>query len=363
MATNTHIQQSGGLRRRRSTILVLVLSIAAGALTGKTALPTKPSAAAAPRSAAGGRSYSYGWPIKPFDRQHPIRGYFGDPRTVFAARASTRALLTSGGDFSFHRGIDISTPDGTPVYPVASGVVSRAEAEVIEVDSGNGTLFEYWHLIRNVSVGDRVTKNETLLGRVMPGAQHVHLSELRDGHLVNPLAPGHLGPYADATSPTVGAITFRRRDNGPTLLPECLRGKVELVAEAFDIPAMPVPGRWHGLPVSPATLSYRIEVANTRRVVVPETTAMDVRNVLPASGRLWSTYARGTHMNMPQFGSRRFWYQPGVYLYKLGAAALDTRRLRDGVYRIRVTASDTADNSGSASQTFTVDNFGPRACS
>src|ERR1700730_14677417 len=26
--------------------------------------------------------FAYHWPIKPFDRQHPIRGDFGDPRTV-----------------------------------------------------------------------------------------------------------------------------------------------------------------------------------------------------------------------------------------------------------------------------------------
>ena len=363
MATNTHIQQRGGLRRRTSTILVLTLSIAGGALAGMTAIPTKPSAAAVPHASASGRSYSYGWPIKPFDRQHPIRGYFGDPRTVFAGRASAHALLRGGGDFSFHRGVDIAAPDGTFVYPVASGVVTRAESEVIEVDSGGGTLFEYWHLVRDVSIGDHVTRNQTVLGRVMPGAHHVHLSELRGGRLVNPLAPGHLGPYDDATAPAVAAITFRRRDDGPTVLPECVRGQVELVAEASDTPAVPVPGQWHGLPVSPAALSYRVDAAKTGRAVVPETTAMDVRDVLPTSGQLWRTYVRGTHMNMPQFGRRRFWYQPGVYLYKLGVTPLDTRRLRDGVYRIRVTAMDTAGNSGSATQTFTVDNRGPRACS
>jgi murein DD-endopeptidase MepM/ murein hydrolase activator NlpD len=362
MATNTHIQQ-GGARRRMSFTLALVVSISAGAMAGRTAIPSEQSAAAPARQTAAAGSYSYGWPIKPFDRPHPVRGNFGDPRTVFTGRASTRGLLTSGGDFSFHRGIDISAPDGTFVYPVASGVVTRAEAQVIEVDSGNGRLFEYWHLIRNVSVGDRVARNETVLGRIMPGAQHVHLSELQNGHLVNPLAPGHLGPYTDTTAPTVRAITFRRRDTGPALLPECLRGKVELVAEAADSPAMPVPGIWHDLPVSPATVSFRIEVVKTGRAVVPETTAVDVRNVLPTSGQLWQTYARGTHMNMPQFGARRFWYQPGVYLFKLGSSAFDTRRLRDGVYRLRVTASDTAGNRGSATQTFTVQNWAHGVCS
>jgi murein DD-endopeptidase MepM/ murein hydrolase activator NlpD len=362
MATTTHIQKGGALRRIR-TILLLVVSIGAGALAGGTTLPAEWSAAAPVRKLAQGRPYSYGWPIKPFDRQHPIRGNFGDPRTVFAGRASHRGLLTSGGDFSFHRGIDISAPDGTLVYPVESGVVTRAEAEVIEVDSGGGAIFEYWHLVRHVSVGDRVVKNETVLGRIMPAAHHVHLSELRDGRLVNPLAPGHLGPYSDTTTPSVRAITFRHGDTGPALLPECVRGSAELVAEASDTPAMAVPGQWHGLPVSPAALSFRIEVAKTGRVVVPETIAMDVRHQLPASQRLWETYARGTHMNMPQFGTRRFWYQPGVYLFRLGSPSFDTRRLRNDVYRLTATAYDTAGNRGSATQVFTVQNGRSSGCS
>ncbi len=29
---------------------------------------------------SAGRAPAYGWPVKPFHRQHPVRGYFGDPR-------------------------------------------------------------------------------------------------------------------------------------------------------------------------------------------------------------------------------------------------------------------------------------------
>ncbi len=361
MATTTHIAKGGALRRS-GTILTLVLSIAVGALAGRTALPTE-SSAAAPVQQSASASYSYGWPVKPFDRQHPIRGNFGDPRTVFGGRPTQHGVMTSGGDFSLHRGVDISAPNGTAVYPVASGVVTRAQAEEIDIDSGNGLTFEYWHLVRTVSVGDHVERNQTVLGHIMPGAQHVHLSELRNGRLVNPLAPGHLGPYADTTMPAVKAITFRRGASATPILPDCVSGSVELIAEAIDTPALPVPGMWRNLPVSPAALSYRIEVAKTGRAVVPETTAMDVRNALPGStADIWRTYARGTHMNMPQFGPRRYWYQPGVYLFKLTPNQFDTRRLRNDVYELTVTARDTAGNHSSTTQVFTVRNGRGNTC-
>jgi hypothetical protein len=50
---------------------------------------------------------SYGWPIKPFHRQHPIRGYFGDPRTLaWEGQPGLDSELTPGS-FSFHNGVDI----------------------------------------------------------------------------------------------------------------------------------------------------------------------------------------------------------------------------------------------------------------
>jgi hypothetical protein len=61
-------------------------------------------------------------------------------------------------------------------------------------------------------------------------------------------------------------------------------------------------------------------------------------------------------MNMVQMGSHRYWYQPGLYLFKLTPGLFDTRRLRDGVYRFVVTAWDTAGNHGSTFQIVNVHN-------
>ena len=73
----------------------------------------------------------------------------------------------------------------------------------------------------SLCVGWRV---RDVVGHILKASKHVHLTELRDGKPVNPLAPGHIGPYEDTSSPTVGAITFRSSDTGPELLPERVAG-------------------------------------------------------------------------------------------------------------------------------------------
>src|SRR5687768_15684489 len=58
----------------------------------------------------------YGWPVRPFDVQHPIRGQFGDPRI---------GMTPNGVHHSFHFGVDVSAPNGTAVYATMDGVVVR----------------------------------------------------------------------------------------------------------------------------------------------------------------------------------------------------------------------------------------------
>jgi murein DD-endopeptidase MepM/ murein hydrolase activator NlpD len=354
MATNTHTQC--GARRRLATMFLLAAAIGGGALAGRTALPAETSTAAPTRQIeSAAQASSYGWPVKPFDRQHPVRGSFGDPRSVFHGHPTPRGLMTSRCACSYHPGIDISAADGSAVYPVRSGVVRIVTPQWVEVDSADGLAFQYWHIIPAVRVGDHVQARESVLGRIMRASEHVHLTELQDGKPVNPLAPGHIGPYVDTTTPSVGAITFRSRDTRPELLPEFLHGRIEIIASASDVPAIPVPGMWSGLPITPAKLSYRIESFPKKQLAVPETASMDVSRRLPSTSDMWHSYARGSHMNMVQMGVHRYWYQPGVYLFKL-AQAFDTSKLKDGVYQVTVTAWDTAGNHSSTSQIINVHN-------
>src|SRR5438270_676813 len=82
------------------------------------------AAAFALRAAA----YAYGWPVKPFDRQHAIRGSFDDPRQDMRKDGQPQ--------YSFHSGIDISAPNGAPVYAVAAGWVSHRPDAIVVTSPG-----------------------------------------------------------------------------------------------------------------------------------------------------------------------------------------------------------------------------------
>ena len=91
--------------------------------------------------------WSYGWPLKPFDRPHPVRGYLDDPRI-----SSDLTLRT------FHFGIDISAAPGTPVFAIEAGTARRPLRSTVYVRSGVRT-FEYWHIVPVVRTGQRVGRH------------------------------------------------------------------------------------------------------------------------------------------------------------------------------------------------------------
>jgi len=300
----------------------------------------------------------YGWPVKPFHRQHPVRGILGDPRTIFSGPPTRDTVLHGGGEFDFHKGIDIVAAPDTPVYPVRDGRVTKITLvhtrESITVDSRQGHSFEYWHVRPRVSEGQWVTAEKTVLGTVLPEVGHVHLTELRYGCVLNPLAPGHLTPYTDRTVPRVAAVIFQTAA-GDTIRPNLVRGRVLLVANAYDTASMPVPGAWHGMPVVPALLTWRIQ-SWTGKVVVPTRVAADFRISIPPRSAFWRIYARGTFQNMAAFSDYYSYLHPGVYLFKLTPLPFDTRQLRDGVYDLVVTAADIRGNSSSLTRRFTIHN-------
>jgi hypothetical protein len=172
---------------------------------------------------------------------------------------------------------------------------------------------------------------------------------------VNPLGPGRLTPYRDATTPRVTAITLRHGDRGAELNASRVSGRTFLYARAADTPSLPVPGRWHGFPVTPAVVTWRIETASGR-VVVGSHTARDVRRLVPKNDEFWTTFARGTHQNWPVFSDGKAQGVTGRFVFRLTPKGLDTAGLADGNYVLVVSVADSAGNHASHSLDFTIDN-------
>ena len=180
--------------------------------------------------------HAYSWPLKPFDRQHPVRAFFDDPR------------IREGATHAFHFGIDIAAPDGTKVYAVEPGTVHLESGMAVSVVSPDGThTFGYWHIVPSVR-HHQFVRRPALLGVIGRGWEHVHFAESRNRRYVNPLRPGALGPYVDHTPPSVADVEIARTDTGA----------LTVVADAFDTPSPRVPGAWADEPVTPALLEWRL---------------------------------------------------------------------------------------------------------
>lgn len=297
---------------------------------------------------------AYPWPIKPFDKPHPIRANFGDPRTVFFDQPPI--ALEGPGQFSFHNGIDISAPGGTAVYPVTNGIAHYLAPTWIVVRTLHAE-YRYIHIFPVVREGQHVFRSRTILGYVEASAGHLHFSELR-GDAVNPLRRGHLEPYFDHVEPTVSELILRRSD-GHALDLRAACGRFAILATAQDATALPVPGAFAGLAVAPAIVSWELRALDGRMIVRPRIVANFLKP-LPANARFWNVYARGTFQNSARFGRTQLSRLQGRFLFVL-SSDFDSHRLANGTYVLNIDARDARGNHGTLSETITVANGSP-AC-
>jgi hypothetical protein len=301
---------------------------------------------------ASAEASAYSWPVKPFDKQHPIRANFGDPRTRFWNTMLTRGL-EGPGMFQFHNGIDIAAPAGTPVYPVASGTATLIDGAAVLVRTKGHGVFQYFHIIPAIEDGQRVVARRTVLGYVIGAYDHVHFGEIRSRRVRNPLAPDGIKPYRDRTVPEVDSISLRPLSSLATLDTANVCGTVSLVAAAHDTPPIPVPGAFAGFPVSPALITWSLARVDGL-TYVQDVPAADFRTTLPVTRTFWNVYARGSYQNAPRFSNRQY-FMPGRFLYNL-TSFLDTRSYPDGVYEVAVRASDMRGNASETVQQFTIAN-------
>lgn len=254
---------------------------------------------------------AYQWPVKPFHRQHAIRGAFDDPRY--------------GG--TFHFGVDISAPDGTAVYAVAPGTVFRY-SDAIAVRLPNGREFSYWHVRALVREHSYVETGEEI-GVVRHGFGHVHFAEFDGRTYVNPLRRGALTPFADHTTPIVGPIVVEQDGQS-----------ISATVEAYDPPPMRPPWPWQDALWTPAVIRWRL--VDDGVAVVPWTTAVDSSVYHPRQDYA-DVYAPGTHQNFRgRAGRYVFWLTHGM-------------PVAAGHYDLEVRASDTRGNTGTGALVFDVD--------
>jgi hypothetical protein len=271
----------------------------------------------------------YGWPLRPFDRQHRVRGGFGDPR--FGARQR-----------NFHFGIDIQAQGGTPVYAVAPGTVFLApdRVYVLRRKSPDGPSgFSYWHVLPAVPEY-RYVHRHALLGWVNPAWGHLHFAELRDGSWVNPLRPQALTPYVDEGRPHVGAIVA----SGTVGHQVILGRRTDITVRAFLSPPQPVERPWQAARLAPTQIRWRL-ISHTRGASA-WMTAVDFRRTLPANEMYASVYAPGTRPNGPN--------QPGTYVFYL-ARNWDAHGIPAGEYTLEVEATGPRGRTAATTTTLHFD--------
>lgn len=285
-----------------------------------------------------GAAHAYGWPIKPFNRMHAVRGAFDDPRFHLAPNFTTTQ--------SFHFGVDIAAPDGTPVYAVEPGIAVRGP-DSVDVRRPDRRVFGYWHVQPVIRTGEHVRLHQ-LLGYVIPGWGHVHFDEAVAGSYRNPLRRGALTPYRESSAPVVDSISVVRLDGHSlqSVGAAAVSGTVALIADAYQLPTIAPAAPWNGARLTPSLLRWRLIPGNGDPPGLWHV-AVDFRyRLLP--GRDFSrVYAPGTYQNRPD--------RPGDYRFWL-TTSFDTTALSDGVYWVDVQAENMAGMVGDDSIEITVAN-------
>ncbi|MGH7597656.1 MAG: FlgD immunoglobulin-like domain containing protein [bacterium] len=163
------------------------------------------------------------WPVTPFNQSQTITGTFCEYRDTAPAP-------------HYHNGTDIPKADGSPVYPVIDGVVTS-----LDPNGDNAFVrvnrFAYVHLMPNpaLGVGDSVFKSVTVLGTILPGLGHVHLTEGQVNSEVNALRENTgLSPYIDTWPPVINYVRFFQNGTGVQFTNNSVSGRVDIVAHISE---------------------------------------------------------------------------------------------------------------------------------
>jgi hypothetical protein len=325
-----------------------------------------------------------GWPVAPRTRQHPVRGSFLDPRPGGV----------EGGD-GYHPGVDVSVRDDRPepgappgrthrVYALEGGRVWKVWRQPPPGREGLVRVghFGYGHIEPVVEAGQDVAAGE-LIGWTTEGEWHVHLTEWvfpggdRERMVpVNPLdRDGKLAPYADTLPPAIREILFFtpasppwRKPRGVASFPRAgtrldpsrLSGEVDVRAriedpQSFrgwfrDVPLLETAHHPAGVHVSLVRLDDGKTVVDRDVFTAEVTLGSDSRRLGRSPVPFSSHYAPGTRQNLRAAtalqlgrpGQGELWFRLFAGPRKL---YWDTTQVRNGPYRLTVSAWDVAGNA------------------
>ena len=300
------------------------------------------------------------WPLYRTGVRHAIRGGFNDPRGGHAA----------------HFGVDIAARlDQAKVYAVTSGVVwhvrltgPNAKFILSPTTSLTRTRYDYWHVaLTRVAPGSFVTRGQWI-GRVVPTAWHVHLSEWTPtcGY-VDPRRPtGILRDPADTERPQISHLAafvangaaFAHYAGGPDrsvpLALDSLRGVVDFRADVWDMPRRATQ-RWP---------QQRLMVAGLRSWIAPTTNELlrigkpicSFRGArLIQASQIDEIYAHGTFRTNDCFQRPQGHCFTRLLLHVAGRG-VDTTQLPNGSYQFCVSAVTIRNIAHHVCWPITVDN-------
>jgi hypothetical protein len=266
------------------------------------------------------------WPVTPFNQTQTITGTFCEYRDTAPAP-------------HYHNGTDIPKADGSPVYPVVDGVITSLDPNgdnaYVRVDR-----FAYVHIMPNpaLGAGDAVFKSVTVLGTILPGLGHVHLTEGQLGSEVNALRENTgLSPYLDTWPPVINDVRFFQNGTGVQFTNNSVSGRVDIVSHISEK---------NGPPGSDASrlnngtykLGYKIFSADRQTVVYsPPNNGLRYQFDRKPAGDVHNTFH-------PSFSST------STHVYYVTNTATtktywDTSTLPEGDYAVMVFTEDTHRNA------------------
>ena len=121
----------------------------------------------------------------------PVSGY-----TITSAFGYRKA--PTAGASTYHQGIDMACPTGTPIYATRSGTVTRASYQAggagyyVSISHGDGFASIYMHMTRYVVAAGQAVSQGQLIGYVgstgVSTGPHLHFGISYGGTYVNPMA-------------------------------------------------------------------------------------------------------------------------------------------------------------------------------